>query len=155
MTNLGALGNHKEPVEVEEAVFDYFGEQIHANPDLSELDYVDFMHIAGGLDPENPVSFGAIKEFARVCIVAEDFDRFWKLSKRNRQDVKDLFDTCSTIVEAVTDRPTGQLSGSVLGPGSTGGTSEDVYFSRAMQLEEGRPDCQLAIIQRRRHLEAV
>lgn len=147
MTNLGALGTAKpEAEEVEEIVFDYFDEkEIHANPELTELDYIDFLHIAGRMDPENPASFGAVKDFVMLCILPSDFTRFWKAAKRNRQGSEDLFETCQTIVEAVTERPTGQLSGSASGPGSTGTNSEDADLSLAKKSLDGRPDLQLFV----------
>lgn len=145
MTHLGALGTEKEPVEVEEISFEYFGETIRANPDLSQLDYVDFLHIAGGLDVDNPVSFGAIKDFASVCIVAEDFPRFWKLAKKHRQDIDDLFGVCTSVMEAVTERPTGLPSGSADGPTSTGSRFEDGDLSRALKAVEGRADLELFV----------
>lgn len=142
--NLGEFGTPPPPAEPVEIT--YFNETIRANPELGELDYVDFMSTAGGVDVTNPLAAGLIKDFARLCIHGEDFDTFWSLARKNRQGVEDLFPLLQRIVEKVTERPTGRPSDSSDGPSTTPQSSEDADFSRAMQEYSGRPDLQLAIV---------
>jgi len=145
--NLGTFG---EPApEAEGIEFTYFGHTIRANPTLGELDYVDFMHTAGGMATTDVRAAGMVKDFARMCVHPEDFETFWALARANRQGVDDIFPICQRIVEAVGERPTGRSSDSSAGPSSTQQSSEDVDFSEAMDSYKGRPDLQLAVIRGR------
>lgn len=132
MTHLGDFGN--TPAEVEDVTFGYFGQKLHANPELTDLDYIDFLEIAGGLDVDNVESLRVIKDFARLCVREDDFDAFWSTARKNRQQAQDIFPVLQAIVETIADRPTGQPSDSSDGQQSTAGKSEDVSSSRALQL---------------------
>ena len=149
MTHLGSFG---EAHELADLTFDYFGQTLHGNPELSDLDYVEFLGTAGGIDINDLSSLGLVKDFARMCVAESDFDEFWRLARKNRQKVEDVFKVLTAIVEATVDRPTGQPSDSADGHGSTAQNSEAGDFSRAMTQLEGRPDLQLFVT---RQQEAV
>lgn len=145
MTHLGALGTPAEDVDA--VTFDYFGETINANAGLSELDYVDFLEVAGTADIDGPDAVRLVKSFARMCIAAEDFDRFWATAKKNRQGMDALFKVLTTIVEVVSDRPTVRLSSSADTPTTADTNSAAVVSSTLAERLEGRPD--LALVVRR------
>lgn len=144
MTHLGSFGEQRDAVDF---TFDYFGVTLHAEPTLSDLDYVEFLSTAGAVDVNNLASLGLVKEFARVCIADDDFDEFWSLARKNRQQVEDVFAVLTAILEATVDRPTGQPSDSADGPTSTAPKSEADDSSRAMKALTGRPDLQLFVQQ--------
>lgn len=138
--HLGNLGG-EETQEAVEVTFDYFGKTIAVNPNLGELDYVDFLDGYGGIDVNDPAAIRIVKSFARICIAETDFETFWATAKQHRQGVEGVFGVCEKIVEAVSDRPTERPSSSSDTP-STTGTSSALPASVAARLE-GRPDLQL------------
>lgn len=141
--HLGDFGD--APADLEPVTFTYFGESLRANPNLSELDYIDFMDAHGQGDIVESQAAAAIKGFARTCLHADDFERFWATAKNNRQGTEQVFTLLAKIVEAATDRPTGLPSGSSDGQSNTG-TNSEVDYSLAMRQYEGRPDLQMAIV---------
>lgn len=150
MTHLGDFGSPAE--DFEEVTFGYFGETIHANPSLSELDYVDFIETAGTVDPETagPETVGLVKSFARMCIQPDDFEKFWQTAKTHRQGIAEVFKVLQAIVEVVADRPTERSSSSAATPTTDATKSAGVSSAVAARLE-GRPDLQLIV---ERSLEA-
>lgn len=144
MAHIGALG--EKPHEVDETTFDYFGETLHANAGMSELDYVDFLEVAGSIDVNDPAGLRMVKDYARICVAESEFEKFWALAKANRQSVEEVFNVLMRITEAVLDRPTGLPSGSADTHGSDGTTSAGDDYSRALRVVENRPDLQLAVV---------
>lgn len=140
--HLGSFGKEHEPLEL---TFDYFGQTLHANPTLSDLDYVEFLSVAGGISIDDLASLGAVKDFARMCVSAEDFGTFWSTALAHRQRVEDLFDVLTSIMEASMERPTGRPSDSADGPGSTAARSGAGDSSQALRKLDGRPDLQLFV----------
>ena len=143
MTDLGALGDPTP--DGREITFTYFGETTHVAPELGELDYIDFMERAGAMDVESPAALAMVKDFARLCIAAEDFDRFWAAARKNRQTVEGVFKVLRAIIEEVTDRPTMQPSDSSDGQSSTDTKSEPGLSSTLRERLDGRPDLQLFV----------
>lgn len=143
MTHLGNLGTPRESTSV---TFDYFGEEIQGNPYLTDLDYLDFMEQASGLTPEDPKSLQLVKDFARVCLADGEFDRFWRLAKRNRQTQVDVYATLMQVLEASTGRPTESPSDSSGGPRDIEPRSTGDSSSVEARLR-GRPDLQLIVKQ--------
>lgn len=142
MTHLGNLGTPVDVEVVDDLTFDYFGETIRANASLGELDYVDFLDMAGGIDVNNPLAIRVVKDFARACIAPEDFETFWATAKKNRQDTRALFTVLTTIVEATADRPTERSSSSSDTP-----TTDATSSAPVLRRLEGRPDLQLLVQQ--------
>lgn len=147
MTNLGSFG---ETREIGEISFDYFGQTLRANPELGELDYVDFMDKAGGAEAEGALGLSFVKDFARLCIHPDDFDEFWALARKHRQGVEDVFKVCRAIVEQVSDRPTTQPSDSSDGQTTTDTKSEPGLSSTLAERLAGRPDLQLLVLQQQK-----
>lgn len=114
--NLGDLTADTEERPPLEAAFGYFGEQIRVNPDLTEVDMIDFLDDANRVNANDPQSMLMVKEAARTHVHPDDFDRFWALRKQHRQGVESLMATIWQIVSAVTARPTGRASDSSDGP---------------------------------------
>lgn len=147
MTHLGAFG---ETHDVDEITFDYFGSTVHANPELGELDYVEFMEKAGSVEASGALGLSFVKDFARLCIAPEDFDSFWSLARAHKQHVEDVFKVLRAIVEQVADRPTTQPSDSSDGQTTTGTKSEPGLSSTLTERLAGRPDLQLLVLQQQK-----
>lgn len=149
MRHIGSFGAPLAQAEV--VAFDWLGKTFRSSPTLGELDYVDFMAGAAALDVNDPVSLAVVKDFARSCVHPDDFAEFWRLARANRQGSVDIFKVCTAIVEAVTDRPTVQPSGSSDGlpstpPSSEGG--ESLQVQREFE-EQGRADLALMVKRQR------
>ena len=157
MTEVRHLGDFGTPVETspEVVVFRYFGEEIRVNPDLSELDFVDFMDDASKVDENDSQSWGVMKNFIRAGIHSEDFDRFWGAAKRNKQGLDDLMKVIIKITEQITERPTERPADSSVGPSNTVRTSRADSYSRVLDRLDGRPDLQEMVVQRREALHVV
>jgi hypothetical protein len=94
------------------ASFGYFGADIRVNPDLTEIDMIDFLDEAEKVQKDDPRSMLMVKEAARSHVHPDDFDEFWKLRKQHRQGVEALMSTIWGIVAGVTGHPTGPPSDS-------------------------------------------
>ena len=143
MTNIGSFGD--APVQAVEYEFAYFGETIRVNPELGELDYIEFLSVAGGVGVEDVASLGLVKGFAQMCIAPDDFERFWALARKNRQKVDQVFKVLQAIVEATVDLPTAQPSDSSAGLTNTDTSSLAVLPSQIQERLSGRPDLQLVV----------
>lgn len=150
-TSLGDLSPEVEELDV---TFGWFGEDIRVNPELSELDIIDFAESAMHVDEDSEEAITLIKRTMRLYIHADDFDRFWALSSRKRVRVETLMLTMNRITELVSGRPTGPLSDSSPGQPTTVESLKEDSSSRAMRrLEsEGRPDLALVVVQRQEAL---
>src|ERR1700761_530724 len=102
--SIGALTG--EAVEQLTGDFGYFGERIRVNPDLTEVDIIDFLDRAEHVKADDPKSMIMIKEAARAHIHPDDFDLFWETRRKNRQGVQQLMGTIWGIVGGITGRPT-------------------------------------------------
>lgn len=152
MPSLGVFGTVRP--EPDPDTFDYFGAQIRSNPDVSELDLIDFMEVAEGIELDDPAQSIAamvdVKRFIRACIHPADFAEFWQLSRANRQELVDLVKIGSELVEAAVGRPTGRPSDSTGGPPSTLLRSSEGSETAAREFlarrYPARPDLQLAAL---------
>jgi hypothetical protein len=116
--NLGDLSGPDERGPIS-ADFTYFGERIRVNPEVTEVDMIDFLDDAEHVDKNDPKSMLMVKDAARNHVHPEDFARFWELRKKNRQGVEQLMGTIWQIVGGITGRPTGRPSDSSDGPPAT------------------------------------
>jgi hypothetical protein len=113
---IGDLTGTSEPAPPLIATFGYFGETIRVNPDLTEVDMIDFLDSANSVDQNDPKSMTMVKDLVRAHVHPDDFDQFWELRRKNRQGVQATVATVWQIVAAVTQRPTGRPSDSSGGP---------------------------------------
>jgi len=171
--HLGSLGKRRASLDAD---FEWFGVTIRANPDVSpELELADFMKRASTIDlgevdadnltPEQIAkaagAMEAVTELIRPLIHPDDFDTFWSLAKRNRQDIEDLMNVAMQLVEVASGFPSGRPSSSSAGRSRTrqkskAGSSRrvsmpadgspDPIATRALSLVPGRPDLQAAIV---------
>ncbi len=151
--HLGDLGTVREPLEL---TFGYFGLVVRVHPDVGDLDLVEFMMNASGVDEADQVQgMLALGRYLKNLVHPDDWHTFWAAAKGNRQSLKDLMFTAHTILEAVTEEttgfPTGQPSASSGGRQSTaakspGGSSSRDTTRQALQLLKGRPDLQVAVL---------
>jgi len=164
--HLGSFGTRRDPVDAD---FDYFGETIRVHPDASDLDHAELMIVAASIDvgdmdlydpkswtPEQRAAAQKANDAAlnalRGGIHPEDWERFFKTAKKNRQKLTDLMSLSEAISEAATGFPTGQPSDSSPGRPDTTPKSRDTSSSRravkaarrALKELDGRPDLQMA-----------
>jgi hypothetical protein len=174
--HLGSLGTERPQFDCD---FEWFGATIRANPDVSpELELADFMKRASSIDlgevdtdnvtPEQIAkaagAMEAVTELIRPLVHPDDFDTFWDLAKRNRQDIQDLMNVAMQLVEVASGFPSGRPSSSSAGRSRTKQRSRvgssprasraahkrtgspDPVATRALSLVPGRPDLQAAIV---------
>jgi hypothetical protein len=179
-THLGSLGTVREPVDAD---FDYFGETIRIHPDATDLHFAELMMKAqsidlGNIDLEDPESWtpeqvqamaqanDAAAETIREQIHPDDWDRFFKTAKANRQQTLDLMALSQQLTEAVAGGfPTTRSSASSPGRTNTkrrsAGTSSSrvparrrrggtppaaADAKRALTLLQGRADLQEFVV---------
>jgi hypothetical protein len=169
--HLGELGTVRAPVDMD---FPYFGETIRVHPDASDLAAAELMLKAqdidlGDADINDPESWSP--ETTKVMVEAEniaitmilqtihpdDFDRFMKTARANRQNTIDLMSVTRSLCAEVARFPTGLSSVSSAGRHKTkqkskGGSSSrpagrDARNARALKLLDGRPDLKMAVWQ--------
>lgn len=161
MNSLGSFGRRYDRVERD---FDYFGETIRVNPDASKITLVEFMAEAGGVDQADEVRAAQlIIRTMREAVHPDDWDRFWTIAKRERQDPQeDLMPIAQAVLEAVTGFPTGPASGSTAGPATTSQrftvdlpsqavpgpvlNAQPSTADKALAMLRGRPDLQEFVV---------
>ena len=168
MASIGSFGRKYDRIDLD---FQWFEATIRVNPACSKAAMVEFMAEAGKVDMEDEVR-GAqvIMALLQECVAPDDFSLFWGIAKRERQDPQeDLMPLCQKIMEAVTDFPTGQPSGSASGQSNTPQRSVvDLPLpdgmvvptlspagERAVSLLQGRPDLQRAVPEVEKRLGAM
>jgi len=147
MGSLGSLGTKHEDVDVELLTFDYFGTELRVDPNLTEVDLLDFLEGAEDLDTRDAGALKVLKDLCRSAIHPEDFDRFWALAREHRQGIEDRMAVALACVEAAAARPTQPSSVSSGGPSATATRSEGDSFSQVRSRLAGRPDLQLVVDQ--------
>lgn len=123
---MGSLGDLGQKRVREETSFGWFGSEIRANPNLTDVVLMDFAEEAADIDENSPQAMTFIKRQMRLAIHSEDFDAFWSLALENGQDTTDLMRVMKAIVESVAQRPTVLPSDSSAGQPRTVVTSPDV-----------------------------
>lgn len=158
--DLGIFGTSHEADE--EETFQYFGTPIRINPEASSLDYMDFMEVAASVEYKqgddeatakaNIKAIIAIKDYLRSLIHEDDFDTFWALSKKHRQQLDDLMKLSQDLMAAVTGVPTKESRDSAHGDSSTDSNLKVGSYTpseeEAFKLLEGREDLQRALMLR-------
>ena len=148
--SLGELGVPK--VRAVES-FTWFGEEIGIG-NVSDLLMVDFLGRASAIDESDVVAgLALIREAFTQMVAPGDFDRFWKICLREKQDTKDMMRLMQQLVEGLTGRPTKRRSGSSPGRRDGKTKSKRGSSSRAIppatvvrRLErQGRPELALMV----------
>lgn len=139
MPSLGSLGQSHGPADV---TFDWFGTEIRCHPEISETIIVDHMETLSTIDQNSAQAIVFVKEFLKGCIHPDDFDTYWALAVKHRQDTEDHMKVSKAVLEAAAKRPTGQSSDSSAGLPSSTGESMASLLEQAMP---GRPDLQAGV----------
>ncbi len=142
MKNLGKFGKEKEALE---ASFDYFDETIRVNPSISEVALMDLTEEGMEIKEDDPRALVIIKDYIRSVVHPEDFDKFWAVSRRERQGIQDLMEIAQSLIEAVAERPTGQPQTSSGGRRRTRRKSKHRSSHPAFRVLDGRPDLQESV----------
>jgi hypothetical protein len=156
MATIGRFGKVYEKVDLD---FDYFEASIRVNPSCSRAALVEFLAEAGTVAQQDEVRAAQlIMRTMREVVHPDDFDRFWTIAKRERQDPQeDILPIAQQVIEATTGFPTGQSSASGTGPASTtpkfavdlpspDAPGFDPRTLNGLRITEGRPDLQVAVL---------
>lgn len=139
MASLGSLGREYDPADV---TFDWFGTEIRCNEEISQTALVDYMEKAATIDQESAEAISFTKDFLRACIHADDFDTYWSLALKHRQEIEDHMRVAKSVIEAATKRPTLQPSESAGGQSTS---RDESMVSLLEQALPGRPDLQAGV----------
>lgn len=133
---LGELGGQeREPLT---ASFAYFGERYRVNPDLSELDVIDFLEAADSIEERDPQSIVMLKSFVRRNLHPDDFADFWEAVREHRQTIQEVMTVMWSLIQGVSGNPTGQPSDSSVGrPVTTVSLPPDVSTPAAATGDDG------------------
>lgn len=156
MASLGRFGRAYDRIDLD---FDWFEVKIRVNPSCSKAALIEFLAEAGDVDQADEVR-GAklIMRMMREVVHPEDFDRFWAIAKRERQDPQtDLMPIAQQVIQATSDFPTGQSSASGAGHATTlprfevdlpspGAPGLDPLTLQGLHLTQDRPDLQVAVL---------
>lgn len=149
--HIGALGAERGPVDLD---FEWFGSTIRVGPDAGDLALLEFLAKARLLDEGDEVGGMELTiEFLRAQIHPDDWDEFYGLARKHRQQMIDMLKVAHTIVRLVTLFPTGRPSDSSSGQRPTDQNSTAASSSaavspvdaRAMTILKGRPDLKMAV----------
>jgi hypothetical protein len=154
--SLGRFGRTYERIELD---FDFFEATIRVNPSCSKAAVVEFLAEAGTVDQADEVRGAQLTmQLLREVIHPDDFERFWTIAKRERQDPEvDLMPIAQQVIEATSDFPTGQSSASGGGPVPTVQRFEvdlpsqdvpglDPLTLQGLRITQNRPDLQVAVL---------
>lgn len=157
MVSLGSFGKVRPAeADVEPVTFDWFGLTVGVVVDFNQVELVDLMELASTVDETDPAAMRIVKDMLRLVIQPDDFDAFWAQAKTSRQQIEDLVELGQALMEAATDRPTRQPSGSSPGRQAIEGNSPAVSD---LPGRPGRPDIVIlredAELDRRRMMAAA
>ena len=161
MASIGSFGRKYDRIDLD---FEYFELTVRVNPSASKAALTEFLAEAGDTDVQDEIRQAqVIMRLLHECVHPDDWDAFWKVATRERQDpAEDLMPLCNSIMEAITDFPTGRSSASPAGQSTTPPRSVVDLPSpdapglsptalHAIRLTPGRPDLQVAIPEVARH----
>lgn len=133
--DLGTVRNVDDTV----VLFGFFGARLRANPNASDLDFIEFLDKAENLDEVNEVeAVRLVLGYLREQIHPDDWAEFWRLAKANHQTSQDLMLVSHQIQGAMAGFPTGQPSASRAGRRATARKSGDASRSRATRTRAAR-----------------
>lgn len=157
--HLGDFGTDRGVIDL---TFGWFGTTLRVNPGAGELELMEFLVEAEKIDVGDDASLAqsvpamqAVFKFLRAQIHPDDWQVFYDLAKTHRQSTMDLMQVAMTIVEKVSNFPTGPSGTSTGGTATTkqsskGGSSSQVgsaAFRRALaRVPATRPDLMAAYI---------
>jgi hypothetical protein len=143
-------------VEESYVLVGYFGTDIRVVTDPLHLEQTmeEFLDLAATMDDEDVRAIGTVRAFLRALVHPDDFAKFWRLVKSNRQDIDAQMGFGKWLVEQMTGHPFAEASVSSPAAASTEPKSaEDVSLRVQRRYEEqGRPDLAIAVLDRRESL---
>lgn len=143
-SHLGDFGEERPELDL---TFGWFKHTLRVNPDASLLQEVDFVDQAMKVDQSDPRVMVLLKDQMRLIVHADDFDEFWELTLKHRQQPDDLQKLQVALFETMAGHPTGRPGDSSPGPRTTQpkSGSEPEPPDPVMERYRGRPDLQLAV----------
>lgn len=154
---LGDLGEDRGTVNI---TFGWFGRRIRVNPGAGELELMEFLLEADGIDvgetqqdlEKSIPAMRAVYKFLKAQIHPDDWALFYDLAKTHRQSTMDLMNVAMRIVNKVAGFPTGPSDDSGAGTEPTGQKSTDgsssLELTRAAlaRVPATRPDLAVAYV---------
>lgn len=146
--DLGELGGeHHDETDVS---FDYFGEAIRVDPDLTDVAVIELFASV------RSARLGQVlDQIVETLVHPADHTTFRRLVREHRQTMDDLAEFARRLLEALTGRPTLRPFDSSNGPPGTdtssGPSGSSTEVEEALRLLDGRPDLQAAVNRAARH----
>lgn len=154
---MGTLGSFGTPRPAAADTFDYFGVELRVHPDITDVVILElFAGLADAENAELDMASAARKVVDQTRLIGDslvhpdDVAQFRHLVKANRQSLEDLALLAAALLGALTDRPTKLPSDSSGGQRRTSKRSGAGSSSRALEVLDGRPDLQVAVVRRAR-----
>jgi hypothetical protein len=145
MNHLGEFGKARPPLS---STFGYFGTTLRTNPELSDIAVIDLFTSLEKMEGSDVIV--ALRGLASTLVHPDDAGEFWRLVKANRQNIDDLTELAMALIAAATGRPTKLPADSSDGQPTTAKSSTADSSSPALQLLDGRPDLQVAVLRARK-----
>lgn len=149
MATLGSFGVERPPVEDS---FAWFGVDIRVHPDLSDLVIIELfgaMQDKPNDDEDHgPAMLEAMSSIVATLVHPDDVDAFMRTSRSHRQQLEDIVRLAMELLGALAGRPTQLPSDSSDGQLTTAPSSTGDSSSRALEVLDGRPDLQVAVLRR-------
>lgn len=156
MGNLGEFGTSRPALD---DTFTFIGEVFRVNPDLTDLNLIRFMELAGDIDEDDE---GRARDLVvgqlQQMVHPDEWEVFLDHSIKHRQHYTDLMVLMKNLIQAVSGgRPTRRHSDSLPGRRKTktkskGTSSKQAAGGPAKQVVRrlealGRPDLALAVVE--------
>jgi hypothetical protein len=153
--NLGAFGESRPALD---DTFTFIGREFRVHPDLTDLNLIRFMELAGDIDEDDEVrARDLVVGQLQQMVHPDEWAGFLDHSIEHRQHYKDLMVLMKDLIQAVSRRPTQRRSDSPPGRRKTKTKSKGTSSKRAQdgpakqvvrRLElAGRPDLALAVVE--------
>ncbi len=132
------------------AAVDFYGESFALNESVSEIALMEFAEAsADGLDADMMQGMAAMMRLIKECVAPTDLKRFLVVARKNHASSEDLIAVLKATFEQTTERPTGLPAGSSDGQQTIEPKSDASSDDRGLEMLNGRPDLQLAVMRQR------
>jgi len=132
------------------ATVEFFGETFALNESVSEIALMEFAEAsADGLDADMMQGMAAMMRLIKECVAPTELKRFLVVARKNHASSEDLVAVLKATFGQVTDRPTGLPVDFSDGQQIIELKSDASSADRGLELLNGRPDLQLAVMRQR------
>ena len=129
---------------------EFFGETLALAESVSEIALMEFAEAAdSGGDGDTMEGRAAMFRLVKSCVADDDVKRFLTVARKNRATSAELLEVLKAAFTQVTERPTGLPADSSDGQQIIEPKSDASSGDRGLELLNGRPDLQLAVLRQR------